>query len=247
MQDRRDGREKRRRLDKDQPRREMSPWTPPRPTSGSVIASTSEERIGHLEQLVDELKMRNNLLEQRSFQFAFGSEKFNCVPRFEPGIPNLTAVQWIYKIEQMAASSGWNEATKISYMQSRLDGLAKRWYDSLPKYDYSWEEWKRKILQAFPDHRDFATSLRTMLAKKKDATESWSQYYFSKMELIRACELSEKQAVSCVIDGISNDIIQTGARAGRYETPEVLYSSFLSTLVTRSTEVLNENNKLCRK
>jgi hypothetical protein len=71
IQDRRDGREKRRRLDKDQPRREMSPWTPPRPTSGSVIASTSEERIGHLEQLVDELKMRNNLLEQRSFQFAF--------------------------------------------------------------------------------------------------------------------------------------------------------------------------------
>jgi transposase InsO family protein len=239
MQDRRDGREKRRRLDKDQPRREMSPWTPPRPTSGSVIASTSEERIGHLEQLVDELKMRNNLLEQRSFQFAFGSEKFNCVPRFEPGIPNLTAV-----IKQMAASSGWNEATKISYMQSRLDGLAKRWYDSLPKYDYGWEEWKRKILQAFPDHRDFATSLRTMLAKKKDETESWSQYYFSKMELIRACELSEKQAVSCVIDGISNDIIQTGARAGRYETPEALYSSFLSTLVAQSTEGQREQQTL---
>jgi hypothetical protein len=129
-------------------------------------------------------------------------------------------------------------------MQSRLDGLAKRWYDSLPKYDYGWEEWKRKILQAFPDHRDFATSLRTMLAKRKDETESWSQYYFSKMELIRACELSEKQAVSCVIDGISNDIIQTVARAGRYETPEALYSSFLSTLVAQSTEGQREQQTL---
>jgi hypothetical protein len=34
-------------------------------------------------------------------------------------------------------------------------------------YDYGWEEWKGKILQAFPDHRDFATFLRTMLAKKR--------------------------------------------------------------------------------
>jgi hypothetical protein len=118
-----------RRLLAEDPRyREMSRWTPssPRLTSGSAIASTPDERIGHLDRLVDELKMRNNLLEQRSFQFAFGSDKFNCVPRFEPGTPNLTAAQSIYKIEQMAAASGWSDATKISYMQSRLDGLAKR-------------------------------------------------------------------------------------------------------------------------
>jgi hypothetical protein len=104
--------------------------------------------------------------------------------------------------------------------------------------------------EKFCKHSQTIVILRLLCERcwlKKDETESWSQYYFSKMELIRACELSHKQAVSCVIDSISNDIIQTGARAGRYETPEVLYSSFLSTLVTRSTEVLNENNKLCRK
>jgi hypothetical protein len=138
MQDGRASLAKRRRLAEDPRDREMSPWTPS-PPSGSAIASTPDERIGHLKRLVDELTMRNNLLEQRSFQFVFGSDKFNCVPRFEPGTPNLTAVQWIYKIEQMAAASGWSDATKISYMQSRLDGLAKRWYDSLPKYDYGWE------------------------------------------------------------------------------------------------------------
>jgi hypothetical protein len=56
------------------------------------------------------------------------------------------------------------------------------------------------------------------------------------VNIIRVCELSDKQAVSCVIDGIQNDVIQTGARAGRYENPEVLYSSFLSTLVTQKAE-----------
>jgi hypothetical protein len=67
-----------RRLLAEDPRyREMSRWTPspPRLTSGSAIASTPDERIGHLDRLVDELKMRNNLLEQRSFQFAFGSDR----------------------------------------------------------------------------------------------------------------------------------------------------------------------------
>jgi hypothetical protein len=58
----------------------------------------------------------------------------------------------------------------------------------------------------------------------------------TKWKPIRVCELSDKQAVSCVIDGIQNDVIQTGARAGRYENPEVLYSSFLSTLVTQKAE-----------
>ncbi|KAJ8958076.1 hypothetical protein NQ314_006461 [Rhamnusium bicolor] len=148
----------------------------------------------------------------------------------------------------MAETNGWNQVTTIAHMQSRLTGLAKKWYDNLPKYDYSWGEWKQNILKAFPDNRDFAVALRTMLARKKDDNKNWSQYYFDKMELVRACELPEKHAVSCIIDGIPNEIIQTGARAWRYENPESLFSSFLSTVTNRlhvgRQEPVNYRNKI---
>ncbi|KAJ8937701.1 hypothetical protein NQ314_011757 [Rhamnusium bicolor] len=234
-------------------RRMGESWTPPpRECFGSVPRSErtvtgTDDRITNLERLVNELQTRNTLLEQRG-SMPWHSEKFNCIPRFEPGIPNLSAVQWIHKIDQMAETNGWNQVTTIAHMQSRLTGLAKKWYDNLPKYDYSWGEWKQNILKAFPDNRDFAVALRTMLARKKDDNENWSQYYFDKMELVRACELPEKHAVSCIIDGIPNEIIQTGARAGRYENPESLFSSFLSTLTNRlhvgRQEPVNYRNKI---
>lgn len=51
------------------------------------------------------------------------------------------------------------------------------------------------------------------------------------MELVSACEVTGKKAVSCVIDGIRDASIQAGARAGRYETPDRLYAEYLSSLV----------------
>ncbi|KAJ8944264.1 hypothetical protein NQ314_009510 [Rhamnusium bicolor] len=241
-------------------RRMGESWTPPprecfgsvprseRTVTGIVKISTTgtDDRITNLERLVDEIQTRNTLLEQRG-SMPWYSEKFNCIPRFEPGIPNLSAVQWIHKIDQMAETNGWNQVTTIAHMQSRLTGLAKKWYDNLPKYDYSWGEWKQNILKAFPDNRDFAVALRTMLARKKDDNENWSQYYFDKMELVRSCELPEKHAVSCIIDGIPNEIIQTGARAERYENPESLFSSFLSTLTNRLHVRRQEPVNYCNK
>ena len=49
------------------------------------------------------------------------------------------------------------------------------------------------------------------------------------MELISACEITGKKAVSCLIDGIRDPTIQ-GARAGRYGTPNDLYAEYFSTL-----------------
>ncbi|KAJ8938841.1 hypothetical protein NQ314_011301 [Rhamnusium bicolor] len=135
---------------------------------GSAMTGPSSDRIGNLVHLVEELQIKNALLEQRKIPWY--SEKFNSIPRFEPGISNLTTVQWIYKIEQMAATNRWNQNTMIAFMQSRLTGLVKKY------------------------HHDFAAALKVMLARKKGERESWGQYYFDKIELIRARELHEKHA-----------------------------------------------------
>ena len=60
--------------------------------------------------------------------------------------------------------------------------------------------------------------------------ESWTTYYFEKMEMLRSCDVTGKRAVSCLIKGINDQVIQNGARAGRHQAPEVLYQEYLSTL-----------------
>lgn len=49
-------------------------------------------------------------------------------------------------------------------------------------------------------------------------------HIFEKTGLIRACKISEKNAISCIIDEVDDIVIRTGAKAGRYSSPEVLYS-----------------------
>jgi hypothetical protein len=46
-----------------------------------------------------------------------------------------------------------------------------------------------------------------------------TQYYFGKMNLLQACNIVDKKAVSCLIDGLLDDTQINGAKAGRYETP----------------------------
>nr|CAH7766366.1 unnamed protein product [Callosobruchus chinensis] len=54
------------------------------------------------------------------------------------------------------------------------------------------------------------------------------------MEMTRGCDISGMNAVSCLIDGIEDTHVKTGAIAGRCAEPEALYSEYLSTLPSTS-------------
>ncbi|KAJ8977813.1 hypothetical protein NQ317_000070 [Molorchus minor] len=191
----------------------------------SIDLEEANKMINNLEQLV------NDLLNKNAVQNPRVTIKSDCIPEFSPDIPGLTSKVWVDKIDQLAQINGWNEQTIIYHMQSRLSGLAKSWYNSLSNYNNSWEQWKQiMLINAFPEHRDFPSTLKKMLARKKLYDESWTEYYFAKMKLLRRCEIIGKNAVSMIIDGIYDLVIENGAKAGRYEQPEILYKEYLSTL-----------------
>jgi hypothetical protein len=68
-----------------------------------------------------------------------------------------------------------------------------------------------------------------------------TQYYLGKINLLQACNITGKYAVSCLIDGLSDRTLRNGAKAGRYEIPEELYTEYLSTLVA---EVADNETKV---
>lgn len=200
----------------------------PRPSTSSDNNKASDQRIERLELLVE------RLIQDRSSQPPPPPPRAliraECVPEFSPGNPNLNCSKWIAKIEQLAVANQWDESTIIFNMQSRLTGLARNWYDNLQSYQNTWDEWKTLLIKTFPEHRDFATLLRNLVNRFKQPNETWEQYYFNKLDLLNACEINGKKAISCLIDGIRDPTIQAGARAGRYSTPDELYAEYLSSL-----------------
>lgn len=234
--------------DRSNRRRNIRVSTPERPdlqVRSRVVYPSTDRRLERLESLIEKLINQDSSASSNAegptrersarekptvpirLNYAATSD---CIPEFEPGNPNLTSVRWLQKVEQIAEINGWDEKAKIYHMQNRLKGLARKWYNGLTTYNYTWQEWKKLILTTFPDHYDFASMLKKLLARQKQSYESWDKYYFEKMELVRACEIGGKNAVSCIIDGITNSTIETGAKAGRYQTPEELYANYLTTL-----------------
>ncbi|KAJ8937624.1 hypothetical protein NQ318_003741 [Aromia moschata] len=200
-----------------------------RPRENSTV-NEDRDRIQKLEEMVERLLRRDSHSSDRNSTMVRMTVKADCIPEFAPGNPNLTSTKWVDKIEQLAQINQWDEHLRIYHMQSRLTGLARTWYDNLPTYNYSWTEWKALIKRTFPDHHDFSATLRKLVNRSKLATETMTQYYFAKLELLQACEITGTKAVSCLIDGIGDRALQNSAKAGRYETPEHLYEKFLSTL-----------------
>lgn len=187
------------------------------------------KKITNLENLL--LKYAEKQETQSSLaSTSMSTMKADCIPLFDPGDDKTNTTRWLHKIDQLAEMDNWSERKTIHYMQTRLAGIARIWYDSLTTYEYSWNEWKSLILRTFPDVKDFATLLRTMLNRKKRREENWHSYYFDKIGLIKACGINDRNAVSCIIDGINDISVQTGAKAGRYDTPEELYSNYFTAL-----------------
>lgn len=155
--------------------------------------------------------------------------KADIIPFFNPETNEMTVSQWINKIEQLGNIHGWTDKMKSYFMQSRLSGLAKVWHSSLQNYEMSWEEWKRELLVAFPQHIDFVESLREMLARRKTPTESMTQYFYGKNAMLTKLGIHDGKAVACLIDGLPPHM-RAPARAGNFLNPSELYSKFLSVM-----------------
>ncbi|XP_041976512.1 uncharacterized protein LOC121731222 [Aricia agestis] len=153
----------------------------------------------------------------------------SLIPEFDPDVEEYTIAAWIKKVDQIGDIHGWNDEIKSFYLQDKLRGQAKKWYNRLDNYDYSYIEWKEMLLRAFPKHRDYGGMLEELLRRKKLPTESMTKYYQDKIALCFRCKLSDNASVSCIIRGLPISL-QANARAFQCQTPGELYEGFLCAL-----------------
>lgn len=144
------------------------------------------------------------------------------LPPFDPTDATTSIEKFLNNIEQLADVHGWDESTVIYNTTSNLRGLAKTWYNSLHRLDYSWEEWKTLLMETFPDQNDYEALLNKMLQRVKKTDENMLTYYYEKLALINACDITGERAVSLLIGGLRTTNLQPAARAGGHKTPQSL-------------------------
>lgn len=166
--------------------------------------------------------------------------KGDAVPYFNPDDLNQTSETWCKKIDELRGIFNWTEQQTIYFALAKLQGLAAVWYKGLGTINYTWDEWKRKVEEAFPGRKEFIDLIMEMVKRKKKPEESYATYYHEKMALLNACKIYGSDAVSCIIGGIEDYVVKTGAKAGQHSSPESLFK-YLSAFNNSSTSYQSSN------
>lgn len=209
------------------------------PLDGSTNSETEvgsrESNAQGIEQLTNVMREVFAKLGNASGPASSSGFKGDALPHFDPEDGEQNIVAWCKKVEELRDVFHWSEDAMIYHALSKLRGLAETWYSSLPTIKYTWEEWKNKLIRAFPSARDYAEQLDEMMRRKKGHLESYTRYYYEKLALINACQnISGQNAVSCIIHGLQDDHVKTAARAGNYAEPEDLFI-YLRTINTNNS------------
>lgn len=159
----------------------------------------------------------NNKLPER---FSFNNN--NAVPEFDPMKKNQTIDMWITKVNECASIYNWSEREIIHYALPKLSGVAQRWYQGLPSVLFSWNEWQEKLKTAFPSSENYGQLLSDMLALRAKFGDSLENYFYDKMILINRCKITGKEAVDCILFGIDDRSVRTGAEAVQFTDPDKL-------------------------
>jgi hypothetical protein len=175
------------------------------------------------------------------------SSKGEVIPIFNPEDVGQDAVAWCGKVDELREIFHWSEEATIYFAFAKLRGLAETWYKGLPTLRWSWTQWKDKIQRAFPSKRDFYEDLGTMMRRRKRLDESYAKYLHEMTALLNACKITGTDAVSCIIGGIDDVIVKTGARAGNHQTPEALYQYLFSLVETPRNSQRASSSKIDHK
>ncbi|KAL4718177.1 hypothetical protein ACJJTC_019308 [Scirpophaga incertulas] len=81
---------------------------------------------------------------------------------------------------------GGLHSTDILKLIRSLQGLAKRWFESLPSVVFSWSDWQVKLKKGFPNEQNYGRLLEEMLIRTTKNNENLRDYYYDKLTLLNS-------------------------------------------------------------
>ncbi|XP_026669177.1 uncharacterized protein LOC113464304 [Ceratina calcarata] len=123
---------------------------------------------------------------------------------FDPIKPDADINNWICKLEEYALLYSWDEVARKHYALAKLEGVARKWRDSLPAGQRSWTEWKELLVEAFPcDTSCIKLRLDAQEYSRKPGQDI-VEYYYEKLSRCNRAKMSDQEAVEWIVQGLKN-------------------------------------------
>lgn len=200
-----------------------------------------KEPSSNTEFSADEVaKLISFLNKTKSSQGLNSNQLNNIVPEFDPSSKSQSIDSWLNKVNECSSIYDWDGKQTVHFALQKLTGLAKKWLEALPTVVYSWCEWQVKLRKAFPNEQNYGRLLEEMLNRTTRSNESLREYFYDKLSLINRCEIVGKKAVDCVVHGIADRSIRTGAQALNCGEPEDLLNYLSSQGIAGSNQFVKK-------
>jgi Retrotransposon gag protein len=139
---------------------------------------TQEEEEEEKEIRID---MANTTLQDaRNNQRNPATPKFLCPPTFDPC--NTSADHFIKQYERTSAANGWDNALKMQYLGSFLEGAADLWFkryaDKPENLEKTWTDLKKDFCKEFEGLDSTKHLEKKLLERKQKPDESLRTYFY---------------------------------------------------------------------
>lgn len=178
------------------------------------------KRLKRLEKYVSDMKCAS---------VSVNDEK--VIPPFDPRDDSQSVEKWVERVDELAKYYNWSETTVGKLVAGRLQGLARKWYDSQDELNPKWGKMKTLLINQFKKPVPFGMLLREASSYEAKPGQNLSEYCFYKLSKLKALKVNipEEYLVDAVIFGIKNENIVRAARSSHFTTTNELYS-YLSTI-----------------
>ncbi|XP_043473704.1 uncharacterized protein LOC122505898 [Leptopilina heterotoma] len=155
-----------------------------------------------------------------------GSRKANkyinekILPEFDPASRDLSASEWLDKINMFGSMYDWDEAQKLYMGILKLRGNAKAWFDGLKTPLVSWEVFAISVVRQFPGEENFGKLFELAASHKTSSGQDLQTYCFEKVKRINKLkvDIPENKVVELVTFGIVDENIRMNVMASRNKT-----------------------------
>ncbi|CAG4930604.1 unnamed protein product [Colias eurytheme] len=214
-----------------------------------------ERRIKDLKELVRQLRKKNMPARSGTPPISNSSTSFDkdmrpvvCyvgrndfVPEFNPQTTSVSIEHWIRNLESTAKMHGWDERTLVCNCTSKLSGYAKAWYEQQASYEINWDEWKEKLIKAFPFTKNKLSQIRELVNRVRLLDEDPIEFFYTKLGIGMSCHLSDEVITEAVIGTLGNKLWEVGAKsAGCRDSGSLL--QYLASI--NSADLGNDNGAL---
>lgn len=171
---------------------------------------------------------------------------FNFSPDliYNPNKSDDMVEDWLAQVEEYKQKFNWSDYTTIHKVLVKLKDMKELyiWFSNIADI-MDWQQWKTKLVRAFPRRSDYYIYVKKMMVRRKKREETYVTYYNDKMKLMESMNLTAEQKISCIFGGITDILVCCVGRVGDYKSPEELLDYFKSCDDKESVEAAAEIKK----